>query len=293
MSTSGAAVAASSPKEKLERLASCLEVSERLGLYTGRVYELEGDPLMSGINEFFERHNVFEHWNEGRLDWEEIRPALHEQQKALRQKVLVEQFRNNLAHRFVQDWCKDVASIGKYESDIVERTLRHELLPRDGNEFYKYMHDVVDHGVKIANGNLEKRIGRLSWSAWWGYGKETFIGVCRLLFTVALFSVARSSFETLAIGLLVLIYTRAIVAPSRQTFGLASAGFAMDWEFRRLRNIIGIEREDPDAREIHDKAFIEALRNRKRGEVQHYIADTFLSLIWLLAMYKIIAAILS
>jgi PHD/YefM family antitoxin component YafN of YafNO toxin-antitoxin module len=178
-------------------------------------------------------------------------------------------------------------------TEIDKRRLKSdvEFHLRDGREadLRAYLSDVLEIGLKKAQQKQERKLQGDG-----GYVGHVWVavqGLVRLGIVVGVFSVAQTKFETAAFAILVLIYESISNIASGQARAMTGFWLAVEAHFKRIRRLLKEELSEPE-REMRHEEEQELMRFAAREfRVRFWIRAGCSSLVWILALWKLLTTI--
>jgi hypothetical protein len=150
-----------------------------------------------------------------------------------------------------------------------------------------YLSDVLELGLKKAG----RRRKRKRWGdgGYFGHAWEVMVGIVRLV-VVGIFDVAQSKFETIVFAMLVMTYNAVYSTSIAQFQSRREMALGIDAQFRRIRRILKEELTGADRETEHEKEQ-DLSKEVGRDTIRFWIQVGFFSLIWLVAIWKLVSAV--
>ena len=222
--------------------------------------------------------------------WNKLEPFLAEEIAAQSRERLKQTLRQAVRERLIRDWIARYAGdISAEEQRLATRGIESYLEQDSREDLESYLEALLTLGIAAAE-KKRKTSGRTTnylQNAW-----AVLLGTTKVAIAFTVLSAAASRFETIVLAMLVLIY---ISAEAAHTVGLQAS----------IGNAIGVHRELKCIHQTLDsyeytedrQALIQEQRDIKkvlqRGTVRIYVARAVAAVIWLLAVWKLVSAIVA
>jgi hypothetical protein len=215
-----------------------------------------------------------------------VRPHLEQraQQRALDRHIeyFEAEVRAGLVTEFVQ---KHVKAKNDYAKQRFAREIAEEIGQGKRVELEPYLVDMLDLGLEKAK-EKRKRESKESNSRYIGYAWSVLKGLIRIAVVIAVFGIADSKFQTVVFALLIMTYNGLEGAASSQGYLILQMVTALNEEFARLRRLMK-ERLSSFDEEIQSEETQKLINAANKSTVQYFIHGIFVSITWVIALWKL------
>jgi hypothetical protein len=220
--------------------------------------------------------------------WDALQPSLVEQEKQRSQRFLHTYLEASVREKLISDWVERNVNAKEYDKTALKREMDSYVREGRTEDLRVYLSDVLEVGLKKAQ-------SRRKWRQWGdggyvGHVWEALTGLVRVAIVVGIFGAAQTKFETIVFAMLVMIYYAIYGASSGLVQIVQGVAFGADNQFKRMRRVLKEEIAAVD-REIEYEGEQELLKEAIRGKVRFWIRTAFFSVIWLVAIWKLVAAV--
>jgi hypothetical protein len=220
--------------------------------------------------------------------WDALQPSLVEQEKQRSQRVLHTYLEASVRKKLISDWVERNVDAKEYDKKELKREIDFYVREDRTEDLRVYLSDVLEVGLKKA----QSRRKRKQWGDgdYVGHVWEALTGIVRVAIVVGIFVAAQTKFETIVFAMLVMIYYAIYGASSGYLQIIQGVAFGVDNQFKRIRRALKVEIPAVD-REIEYEGEQELLKEASRGKVRFWIRAAFFYVIWLVAIWKLVAAV--
>lgn len=199
-------------------------------------------------------------------------------------------FQTLLRHSVINRWIEDNTGLkGGMDFSLLRSTIESHIDADRIPALKLYLNDVLTHGMKIAEKNVKhRRTG--GWTSL-GYTLTAAKGFVYVAAVLAILSVAESSFEKVALVVLILIGNAANGQASHVRVLFVEVHETLDKQFAQLRRFFKLpEREDE--REARYETRATADMQLTRGGIKYIIQTVFEGIVWLICAAELVRVLI-
>jgi len=222
-------------------------------------------------------------------DWNALKPVLLEWERSTHLKYVRQTLEKRVLERVISDWVEKNVSGSTLEKRSLKAEIESCIKEDREEELREYLPTVLELGATKAIKTIKhkKKWGE---GGYGGYFWEAIVGIVRLVIVISIFTVAQSKFQTVVFALLVLTYY-AVYSNSLAHFqSRTRMAFGIDGQFKLIRRLQK-EEISKDDRELNHENEQELANTFTLQNIRYWIQMGFFSLIWLVAMWKLLSAV--
>jgi hypothetical protein len=223
-------------------------------------------------------------------DWEGLRPFIAEEIAAQNRERLKQRLKPAVREKVIRDWlARYAADLTANEKHLVTSGIEGYLEQDSPAELEGYLEALLKQGVATAEKKRKKsgRVRDYLRNAW-----AVLVGTVKFAIAFAVLSVASSRFETIVLAMLVMIYVTAEAAHLDELCTSVAIAMGTHSEFGCIHQALNsyVHTQERQAIIQEQRAAKKVLH---RGTVRIYVARIVSAAIWLLAVWKLISAIVA
>lgn len=220
-----------------------------------------------------------------KADFDAVLPSLIEEGKQRSQRDLRTRLEESVREKLISDWVESNVNTKRDDKEGLKREIDLYVKERRMEDLRVYLSDVLEVGLKKAQSRRTRKLWGDVRHVW-----EGLTGLVRVAIVLGIFGAAQTKFETIVFAMLVMIY-HAIYGTSSECLqiihGVASG---VDNQFKRIRRVLNAEATPAD-RGLEYEREQKLLKDATRREVRFTIRSVFLSVIWWIAIWKLVAVV--